>query len=71
LWYARFKPDVKDFPKGIWPTYALWQFSSEIRVQKLIPGTDPDIDVNVYNGSVDALRSAWPLTKAGATGDTK
>ena len=49
----------------------LWQFSSEIRVQKLIPGTDSDIDVNVFNGSVDALRAAWPLTKAGAKSDGK
>jgi lysozyme len=71
LWYARFKPAVTDFPKGIWPTYTLWQFSSEIRIQKLIPGIHPDMDINVYNGSVDALRSAWPLAKKGAASDSK
>jgi lysozyme len=30
LWYARFKSNVRDFPKGTWTTYTIWQFSSEI-----------------------------------------
>src|SRR5205085_12556236 len=30
LWFARFTDQVKDFPKGTWDTYTLWQFSSEI-----------------------------------------
>ncbi|HKX26928.1 MAG TPA: glycoside hydrolase family 25 protein [Blastocatellia bacterium] len=63
LWYARFKSDVTDFPTGLWPTYTLWQFSSEIRYQKAIAGTERDIDVNVYNGTTDQLRSEWPLTR--------
>lgn len=63
LWYARFKQTVTDFPQGLWPTYTLWQFSSEILVQKTIAGTQSDMDVNVYNGSVQALRAAWPLTR--------
>src|SRR5690606_28002396 len=34
LWYARFRKDIPDFDSGIWNTYALWQFSSEINCQK-------------------------------------
>lgn len=63
LWYARFRPDIPDFPKGAWTTYVLWQFSSEIRVQYRIPGTRSDMDVNVFNGSVDELKRAWPFTR--------
>lgn len=62
LWYARFKPAVTDFPTGLWKTYTLWQFSSEILFQRAVAGTARDMDVNVYNGSVAALRAAWPLT---------
>lgn len=63
LWYARFKSKVSDFPSGLWPSYTLWQFSSEILLQKPIPGTKPDMDINVYNGSVEQIRASWPLTK--------
>lgn len=64
LWYARFKPTVSDFPAGLWPTYTLWQFSSELLAQIVIPGTKPDMDVSVFNGSVAELTQQWPLTKA-------
>ena len=63
LWYARFRRDIPDFPKGAWATYTLWQFSSEINVQYRIPGTQADMDINVFNGSVDEVRKAWPFTK--------
>lgn len=63
LWYARFKATVTDFPRGVWPSYTLWQFSSEILPQKPIPGTRSDMDINVFNGSVDELKARWPLTK--------
>jgi lysozyme len=62
LWYARFLPEIKDLPNNPWSNYTLWQFSSEIRVQYRIPGTLSDIDISVFNGSIDALRSAWPFT---------
>src|SRR5262245_35570523 len=62
LWYARFKSNVTDFPTGLWPTYTLWQFSSEISFQKAIPGTKKDMNVNVFNGTIDDIRSQWPLT---------
>ncbi len=64
LWYARFKSKVTDFPGGIWQSYTLWQFSSEILAQLPVAGTKPDMDINVYNGSVEQLKTAWPLTKS-------
>ncbi len=64
LWYARFKPEVTDFPKGLWPTYTMWQFSSELLWQIVVPGIKPDMDVNVFNGTVAELKEQWPLTKA-------
>ncbi len=63
LWYARFKSNVTDFPTGLWPTYTLWQFSSEILFQKAIPGTKKDMDVNVFNGTIEDIRAQWPLTR--------
>ena len=62
LWYARFKKTIPDFPSGVWPAYTLWQFSSEYSVQIRLAGTKKDIDVNVYPGTVDELRQAWPLS---------
>lgn len=63
LWYARFKSNITDFPSGLWRSYTLWQFSSEINPQLPLPGTKPDMDINVYNGTIEQLKSAWPLTK--------
>jgi len=71
LWYARFKRTVTDFPKGTWTTYTFWQFSSEINCSPqnrsaclyTVPGTAYDMDVNVYNGTIEELRSRWPLDK--------
>jgi lysozyme len=63
LWYARFKAKVTDFPSGVWSSYTLWQFSSELLTQLPVSGTKPDMDVNVFNGTVDQLKAAWPLTK--------
>jgi len=64
LWYARFKATVTDFPAGVWPSYTLWQFSSELLAQLPVAGTKPDMDINVFNGSAEQLKAAWPLTKA-------
>ena len=63
LWYARFKAKVTDFPTGAWSSYTLWQFSSEIAAQLPVPGTKPDMDINVFNGTVEQLKASWPLTK--------
>jgi lysozyme len=63
LWYARFKAHVKDFPRGVWPTYTMWQFSSEILPQLQLAGTRRDMDINVFNGTTEQLRTAWPLTR--------
>lgn len=71
LWYARFKRTVTDFPAGTWTAYTFWQFSSEINCSPenrsaclyTVPGTAYDMDVNVYNGTIEELRSRWPLGK--------
>lgn len=65
LWYARFRSNISDFPKGIWPNYFLWQFSSELNCSKTgscpynVPGTKFDMDVNVFYGTKSDLQSAW------------
>jgi GH25 family lysozyme M1 (1,4-beta-N-acetylmuramidase) len=64
LWYARFKSESSDFPTGLWQSYTLWQFSSEICSQMALPGVKADMDINVYNGTVDDLKSNWPLTRS-------
>src|SRR5262249_30454126 len=63
LWCDLFKRDVLVFSSWLWQSYALWQFSSENLSQMAPPGVKPDMDINVYNGTVDDLRSNWPLTR--------
>jgi len=70
LWYARFRRNVKDFPQRTWMTYALWQFSSEQNCSSAnrpaclytVPGTEYDMDVDVFNGTTDELKRQWPLS---------
>ena len=65
FWYARFRSEIPLFPKGIWNTYFLWQFSSEINCKKTgqclynVPGTTSFMDINVYIGSKDDLSLDW------------
>ena len=69
LWYARFKRNVTDFPRGTWTTYTLWQFSSEQNCSPAnraaclytVPGTEYDMDVDVFNGTIAELKSMWPF----------
>jgi GH25 family lysozyme M1 (1,4-beta-N-acetylmuramidase) len=69
LWYARFKPVVTDFPKGTWSSYTLWQFSSEINCARdnraaclyTVPGTEYDMDVDVFNRTIEELKRDWPF----------
>lgn len=67
LWYARFLSSIPAFPYGVWPTYFLWQFSSEINCSTTgtclynVPGTKFDMDVNVFYGSKEALAQQWVL----------
>jgi lysozyme len=69
LWYARFRREIPNFPRGTWDTYTLWQFSSEINCTRArpsaclfrVPGTQTDMDINVFNGSAEELRSRWPF----------
>jgi len=71
LWYAKFSATSSDFPMVPWPTYRLWQFSSESLPQKAIPGTKPDMDVSVFNGTVAQLKASWPFTAEIARGKTQ
>ena len=65
LWYARYKPDIRNvFPMGNWDAYALWQFSSAINCGKRrcpyrVAGTLNDIDVNVAPVDAKALKAIW------------
>lgn len=68
LWYARYGDAITDFPPGGWRDFTLWQFASETRPGRTpgtawfpVPGTPPDVDVSVFNGTVDELRWAWPF----------
>jgi GH25 family lysozyme M1 (1,4-beta-N-acetylmuramidase) len=69
LWYARFRREIPNFPRGTWETYTLWQFSSEINCTPAkpddclirVPGTKTDMDVNVFHGTVDELKAQWPF----------
>ena len=71
LWYARFKKNVTDFPSGTWKTYTVWQFSSELNCSRAdrvaclytVPGTEYDMDVDVYNGTIEELKSRWPFAE--------
>ncbi|HEY0029776.1 MAG TPA: glycoside hydrolase family 25 protein [Bacteroidia bacterium] len=66
LWYARFVKELPALNKKVWNTYSLWQFSCEINCKKTgncwynVPGTAFDMDVNVYNGTVEELNNSWP-----------
>ncbi len=77
LWYARFRKDIPQFPKGTWEEYSLWQFSSEINCKAQdqclynVPGTKYDMDVNVFFGTSEELRAQWPLTNTSKTHPTK
>jgi lysozyme len=70
LWYARFKRNVTDFPTGTWRTYTLWQFSSEQNCTQrnrgaclyTVPGTEYDMDIDVFNGTIAELKRKWPLS---------
>lgn len=65
LWYARFKEKVTDYPSTLWPSYFLWQFSSEINCSSTgaclynVPGTQYDMDINVFYGTNDELKAQW------------
>lgn len=69
LWYARFKKSVTDFPTGTWKTYTIWQFSCEMNCSAAarsnclytVPGTEYDMDVDVFNGTVEELKRKWPF----------
>jgi len=76
LWYARFRKTIPSFPNRVWNSYTLWQFSSEINCNELhrnaclyrAPGTNYDMDISVYNGSIGEMRKNWPFSQAEPSG---
>jgi lysozyme len=62
---ARFGPKVGLTSTRVWDDYTLWQFSSEINCSPQrtcfhrVPGTASDMDVNVFNGDLAALRALF------------
>jgi lysozyme len=67
LWYARFIKTIPDFTETVWGNYTLWQFSSELNCKKTgecwfnVPGTQFDMDINVYSGTKSELKAQWPF----------
>lgn len=67
LWYARFKSDIRGaFPMGNWDSYTLWQFSAHPNCNKRrclyrVPGTEPNIDVNISTLTIAEFDKAWPF----------
>ncbi|WP_310559702.1 glycoside hydrolase family 25 protein [Flavobacterium sp.] len=65
LWYARYKTSLPTLSTKVWDKVSLWQFSSEINCKKTgsclynIPGTEYDIDINVFNGDSEELKLFW------------
>lgn len=55
LWLANTTPNLSSpTPPAPWTTFKLWQYSWKGRV----PGISGDVDVSVFNGTLDELR-AW------------
>lgn len=67
LWYVGPASKIKFFPNPVWKTYTLWQFSSELncvtgkKCLYAVPGTEKDMDINIYYGDEHSLRDKWPL----------
>lgn len=65
LWYARFVSTLPKLNTKIWDKVTLWQFSCELNCHETgkclynVPGTRFDIDVNVFNGDLEELKSFW------------
>lgn len=65
LWIARFRDRHGMNDATLWPTYTLWQFSSELNCTSSgpcpyrVPGTRSDIDVNVLRGGEARLKALF------------
>jgi hypothetical protein len=60
LWYARFKKNVTDFPPGTGDLHHLAVFLRDElqrrgskQLSLYVPGTEYDMDVDVFNGTVE------------------
>lgn len=67
LWYvrhAKFESGRK-IPAATWPSFTLWQFDNEDRVNGSPYEVDivPDTDFNRFKGSEEEFLEAWPFRK--------
>ena len=67
LWVARFRNMLGNQNRTVWQDYSFWQFSSEINCMPgrtcayRVPGTQTDMDVNIFNGTEEQLRALFRL----------
>jgi GH25 family lysozyme M1 (1,4-beta-N-acetylmuramidase) len=70
IWYARYREEIWPEDLGAWPSYLLWQFSSEVNCTPgeaclyRAPGVQHDMDFNVFPGTRDELAAIWTATAA-------
>lgn len=73
LWYARFRNTLPSLNTRVWDKVSLWQFACEINCKGengndkpgcpiRIAGTKNDMDVNVFNGTLEELKTFWKTT---------
>jgi len=66
LWYARYGSAPVGIPVQIWPTYTLWQYTDGNLNFTSNPVNTVGVggaDRNVFNGSTEQLKDAWPFTR--------
>ena len=66
LWYARYGSAPIGIPTQIWTTYTLWQYTDGNINSTPNPVNTPGVggaDRNVFNGTTEQLRDAWPFTR--------
>jgi GH25 family lysozyme M1 (1,4-beta-N-acetylmuramidase) len=66
IWYARYREEFYPEDLGVWRSYLLWQFSSEVNcwpgaacLHRAPPGVQTDIDLNVFPGTREELAALW------------
>jgi GH25 family lysozyme M1 (1,4-beta-N-acetylmuramidase) len=52
LWQARYSTEPPDVPTGIWPTWSLWQYTDQAKVD----GINGHVDGNRWNGDPARLQ---------------
>jgi Lyzozyme M1 (1,4-beta-N-acetylmuramidase) len=65
LWYSRYASAPIGIPTQVWPTYTLWQYTDgDVGSQPHdTPGAGGGTDRNIFQGTLQQLRSQWPFTR--------